>query len=428
MLVKTRVFKCAAMLIILVGSVTIFSLPVSSQATFDFNSETIFRIFERDTEEKEDALVMPVYEYLQFDFGKPEGDGFSFHFNGWGRLDAGDSGYFEDDPDGSLLYAFMEYAHPGLNFQTRLGRQKVVNGVTADSVDGVWLGATPIPWLGFSAYGGLPVALYEADDRKDDITYGARLFHRLAAYYEVGLSYKMITGDLGEDDERFAVDLLFSYPGWASVSGYSSQNLVTGGWGEHSYEVTFYINDFYLKPYYQRISYEDFFNSGTFSARPFRFLSDTGEILNLLGGEVTWQASGGLDIGARYNYYDYKIREENSNYFSGLINGSIGDALLGAEVGLMDGATPENSYLLTQAFFYWNRPFKVMTKAMFTGDIVYVLYDEEIFNKKSSLFASLGIGRRFWDDRVELRLSGDYSSDPFFDSDLRGMAKVILRR
>ncbi len=418
--------KRVPILFLLIGFLTLFPAPVSSQSAFDFRSETIVRIFER--EGLANKQVIPVYEYLQFDYGKPDGDGLSFHFNGWGRIDLDDSRYFEDDPDGSLLYAFMEYVHPVLNFQTRLGRQQITNVVTSDSVDGLWLSSTPIPWLGFSAYGGAPVALQSAEDRNNDITYGARMFHRLAAYYELGLAYKMVTGDLGDDDERLGADLFFSYPGWASLTGYSSQNLVTGGWGEHFYEATFYLDDFYLKPFYQYISYEDFFNSGTISARPFRFLSDTGETLNLIGGEVTWQASGGLELGARYSNYDYKIRQERSNYFGGLLNHSAGDTLFGGEIGIMDGDTAENSYLLTRAFFYWNRPFNLMNNSMFTGDIVYVLYEEEIFNKKSSLFASLGWGRHFLDDKLELKLSGDYSVDPFFDSDLRGMVTVILRR
>jgi hypothetical protein len=417
----------ALVLLVLVG-LGLFPAFVFSQPSFDFRSETIFRVFERDTEQVSSGQVIPVYEYLQFDYGKPEGDGVSFHFNGWGRLDFADSGYFEDDLDGALLYAFMEYVHPALNFETRLGRQQISNIVTTNSVDGLWLSATPIPWFGFSAFGGAPVATRSADDRSSDITYGARMFNRVAAQYEIGLAYKMVTGDMGEDDERLATDLFFNLPGGAILTGYSSQNLITDGWGEHSYAVTFYLDHLDIKPFYQYISYEDFFNSGSFSARPFRFLADTGETMRLIGGDITWQASSHLDISARYSNYDYQIRQERSNYIAGLLNYNTGDALFGGEIGLMDGDTAENSYLLTRAFFYWNQPFKMMNKSMFTGDIVYVLYEEEIFSKKSSLFASLGWGRRFLDDRLELKLSGDYSVDPFFDSDLRGMVTVILRR
>ena len=85
----------------------------------------------------------------------------------------------------------------------------------------------------------------------------------------------------------------------------------------------------------------------------------------------------------------------------------------------MDGDTPENSYLLTRAYFYWDQSSGWLRNGFFTGDVVYVAYDQDIFNKDYSFFSSLGIGRRFFADRLEMRLSGDYSSDPFFDSDLR---------
>ena len=207
--------------------------------TFSLLSETIIRGFERDTAEKSDVRVLPVYEYLQLDYGRSEGDGFSFHFNGWGRKDLGDGDYFTDDPEAALLYAFAEYVDPDANFQARLGRQAVFSGVVSDSLDGIWLTAKPASWIGFSAFGGLPVALDSAAGRSGDVTYGGRVFHRLDARYEIGVSYKTVAGDQGEDEERLGGDLFFYFPGNVVLSGFSSYNLVTEGWVEHSYEFTF---------------------------------------------------------------------------------------------------------------------------------------------------------------------------------------------
>ena len=38
-----------------------------------------------------------------------------------------------------------------------------------------------------------------------------------------------------------------------------------------------------------------------------------------------------------------------------------------------------------------------------------------------------GAGQRFLKDRLELKLSGDYSADPNFDSDVRGMLVMNYR-
>ena len=394
--------------------------------TLSLVSETIIRGFERDTVDKNDVRVLPVYQYLQLDYGRPEGDSFSFHFNGWGRTDLGDGDFFAEDPESALLYAFMEYVHPDANFQTRLGRQTVFNGLISDSVDGIWLAAKPAPWIGFSAYGGLPVALKSTEGRSGDLTYGGRVFHGSDAHYEIGVSYKTVSGDQGEDEERLGGDIFLYFPGNVLLSGFSTYNLVTRGWAEHAYELSFNLSDLYIKPVYQHFNYDDFFTPGSISSQPFRFLAQTGETLSLTGGELTWRRYGGLNLGAKYNHYRYTLRQESANYVAGLLDCPFGAVQTGAEIGRMDGDTPENSYLLTRAYFYWDRSSGVLRNGFFTGDVVYVAYDQDIFGKSYSFFSSLGLGRRFFEDRLEMRLSGDYSSDPFFDSDLRLMLTALI--
>lgn len=85
--INSNPFKNLTILLLLFGCFILYSVPVSGQSSFDFRSETIFSIFERDTEKQSDSLIMPIYEYLQFDFGNLEGDGLSLHFNGWGWID-----------------------------------------------------------------------------------------------------------------------------------------------------------------------------------------------------------------------------------------------------------------------------------------------------------------------------------------------------
>ena len=90
----------------------------------------------------------------------------------------------------------------------------------------------------------------------------------------------------------------------------------------------------------------------------------------------------------------------------------------------MNGDTDETRYLLTRAFFYWNMPSILSRLGFITGDAMYVHYDEEIFGQNYSLWLSLGGGMRFFDDALEVKLSGDWSNDPFFDSDIRGLLKI----
>ena len=48
-------------------------LPAYSfSAEISIKSDTIFRLFERDTDSEDDATVLPGYEYLQVDAGELE--------------------------------------------------------------------------------------------------------------------------------------------------------------------------------------------------------------------------------------------------------------------------------------------------------------------------------------------------------------------
>jgi hypothetical protein len=81
--------------------------------------------------------------------------------------------------------------------------------------------------------------------------------------------------------------------------------------------------------------------------------------------------------------------------------------------------------LLTRAYFYWDGITKLLREGFLTGDVVYVYYDKAIFGKDRSLFVSLGAGGTIFTDALKLKISGDYSDDPFFDKDIRGMLVII---
>ena len=91
----------------------------------------------------------------------------------------------------------------------------------------------------------------------------------------------------------------------------------------------------------------------------------------------------------------------------------------------MDGQTQEIRYLLTRAYFFLDSPFNFIQTGFLTGDVVYVGYDEEIFGKDRSVFLSLGTGFNIYRDALQLKISGDYSDDPYFDSDIRGMLVLL---
>ena len=67
-----------------------------------------------------------------------------------------------------------------------------------------------------------------------------------------------------------------------------------------------------------------------------------------------------------------------------------------------------------------------MPFSFLSADLVYTLYDEAIYGEDSSVFVSLGCG---WNlaESLALKASADYSMDPYFDEDLRGLVSLSYR-
>ena len=395
--------------------------------SLQMTSETILRIFERDTAEKSNLLVVPIYQYLALDYGSSQVEGFSAHFQGWGRYDAGDGNFFEENPDGALLHAYLQYADPEKGYNLKLGRHQIFKGNTNESIDGFWGETFLSPYFTVSAYGGLPVGLEDVKGRDSDLIYGGRVSNLLGGRYEIGGSYKWIKNAGATVEESLGIDLFAVLTGNTRFSGYSTYNAVTKGWAEHSYELRISVGEAYFRPFYERFSYSDYFIDDQLSSNIFGFLRDTGEIMSVIGTDLDWRSLGPLNLGAAIKYYDYDIRPDNALYTAATVTAYIvATTEVGGEIGYMNGNTPETRYLLSRAYYYWEQPFDWLENGFLSGDVVYVLYDEKIFGKDRSIFVSLGGGFNLYKDALQLKISGDYSDDPYFDTDIRGQLVLLF--
>ena len=101
-----------------------------------------------------------------------------------------------------------------------------------------------------------------------------------------------------------------------------------------------------------------------------------------------------------------------------------GDGLTqyGGEIGHTSANdTADNDYTLVRLFGYCDAMAGQFWLDFVSADLLMTFYDQDIYNEDSSVFVSLGTGKRFLNDALSVTLSGDYSQDPYFDDDLRGM-------
>ena len=120
--------------------VSILIYPVfASERELSISSETMLRFFEREKEGREKIKAIPAYEYLEIDYGTSGLTGFSFHADGWGRVDSGDRSFYEDDVDGYIMNGYIQYFNSSNGLDIKLGRQHIYSGVVNSSIDGFGL-------------------------------------------------------------------------------------------------------------------------------------------------------------------------------------------------------------------------------------------------------------------------------------------------
>jgi hypothetical protein len=396
-------------------------------AEIDIRSDTLLRGLERRTDSGEDRLLLPVYEYLGVDVGDDEHGGLSFHLYGWGRKDLAGNDYFQDDPEGELLYGYFRYQKPYHPFNISVGRQHIFAGVVNQSVDGLQLATGIGPNLSASFFGGWPVDYYDQDNGSADATYGARLAHHISTHYELGLSYQKTDADGEQAEEKAGADMILNVGSWLTLSGLSSYNIDSEDWREHRYNAQLTINHLVIEPSYEYFSYQDFFGKGSERNSIFHFLQDSEEVLVISGTDVVWQGLGLVEVGVRGRQYDYDIRNERATYMAGLLTvNTTRGSQIGVEVGRMDGQTSDNIYNLYRGFFYWQKPFRMESRGFISGDALYIAYEAPVYGEDKSIQYTLSAGRQFFNNKMETKLSGIFSQDPYFENDVGGVMTLQI--
>jgi hypothetical protein len=412
-----KVFSCLA-----VGCLLTPSLVGAGQ--LEVTSESSLGYYERDTSAEKGLTVIPFYEYLSVDYDT-DVEGLSFHGYGWGMLSLGDRYYFPEETGGEFMYGYLEYTLAESNTNLKLGRQHMFSGVANESLDGLSIRTDLGANFDVSLYGGSPVAMEPEDGRGGDFIVGGRVSNYISGLYELGLSYKRIRNDSIDDDEMFGVDVSLNLPHSIGFNGFSTLNMMTDSWAEHSYELQIQAADFQIRPFLQRFQYDDYFSTNKNSANPFRLLATTGEELTIIGTEVDWFGAESYEVNLKAKNIEYDLRRGSSKYWSGMVIRHLEDlGQVGIEFGEMFGDTSDTDYLLGRAFVYWTGLPESIPVEFISGDLVFVHYQENIYGQSNSTFISLGAGETFLDEALEVKVSLDYSKDPYFDSDIRSMLVV----
>jgi hypothetical protein len=403
-----------------------------------FQSDTIIQSFESTLKgvdgsvNKDSVNVLPVYEYLRLDAGQLTDYGISYHMYGWGRADLDNNGYFGDQTAGELLYGYVEYKQQANRFDAKLGRQHIFEGVSNVDVDGVRVGGDLGDYFSLSLYGGQPVVYNSVNGGVGDSIFGGRLANRLNGRYELGVSYKTVDNDSDLAEQKVGVDLSLDLPANMSLYTNSAYNLITEGWGEQTYELRIPIANVLLKPNYVHFSYLDYFGIGDIHAanpkvaiNPFQNLAKLGDELTASGLDALWKINDQWTVGGKAKFYDYK-ESDQAQTFSALATWKGANKLeLGGELGRTNSDDEGvNEYTLVRLYGIQDALADRYWIDFVSSDLLVAFYDKDIYGQDKSVTVSLGGGKRFIKDSLSIKVSADYSKDPYYDHDLRGMVTM----
>ncbi len=398
-------------------SILLLCMPAASwAASLSGDSSTYLQ----SREAADNSKILGGYEYLDFAVQDLGNDTISFHTGGWLRDDFQTEEY-GTKTNSDLQYSYLSFKSKTDNMVVNLGRVMVFEGVAAERVDGLYARTDLKAGFGVSAFGGTPVET-NINMPGDNVIYGGRLSQG-GDSYKIGISALKEEKDSQDYRKEEGIDIWAHAMDKVDITGRSSYNDITKGWMEHTYVLM-------LGPFANMrfdttaswINYDDYFFRATTSALSVingQILD--GEKVRILGESASYQATDNVSIVADYKNFDYSI-EGAANYYGGLVKYSDQDSG-GAGLGYhrMNGATDKVRYNEYRVYGY-----KKLGKFDFTADLLDVVYDAPIFGVKDSYSGSLAAQ---YDLAEAWKLGADveYSHNPDFNKDVRGMVKLLYR-
>ncbi len=399
-------------------SILLLCMPAASwAASLSGDSSTYLQ----SREAADNSKILGGYEYLDFAVQDLGNDTISFHTGGWLRDDFQTEEY-GTKTNSDLQYSYLSFKSKTDNTVVNLGRVMVFEGVAAERVDGLYARTDLKAGFGVSAFGGTPVET-NINMPGDNVIYGGRLSQG-GDSYKIGISALKEEKDSQDYRKEEGIDIWAHAMDKVDITGRSSYNDITKGWMEHTYVLMLGpFSNLRFDTTASWINYDDYFFRATTSALSVingQILD--GEKVRILGESASYRATDNVSIIADYKNFDYTI-EGAANYYGGLLKYSADEGSGGAGLGYhrMSGATDKVRYNEYRVYGY-----KKLGKFDLTADLLDVVYDAPIFGVKDSYSGSLAAQ---YDLAEAWKLGADveYSQNPDFNKDVRGMVKLLYR-
>jgi len=408
--------------VVLAASSLLLAKPLmAAEYSISGQSDTILRMGTSIN----DKDIYPLYEYLRLSVASTEKNGSttSLHIGGWGRVDLGDKSSRDRYTDADLQYGYLSFQGARNNLVINAGRQFVNEGVAAQRLDGLYVRNDFAAGFAAAAYIGSPVVT-EPNLKADDFIFGGRITQSNNKYYTLGISALKSYANSDDYREEEGIDLWVRPIKQVDLTGRSTYNSITNGWMENAYTVSYApLDNLRLYADLSNINYKDYFYKVTTSALVFNPLTngiDPNEKVLALGAGGSYVLFKNITLAADYKHYDYDIAGK-ANYFGGNVSYSVPESYkAGLSIHRMDGMTDKLRY--TEYRMYAS---KKLGKAELTLDLMDLHYDDTVnMNGESNAVTVVAGGSYQFNKNLQLGASVDYSHNPFFDDEVKGLVKL----
>lgn len=404
-----------------------------SAAEISVDSNTFFRIEQRDLTGADKQNINTATQFIGFDAGKLADGNLSLHLYGWGRADFGDESYNSDKTDGGFTYGYLRYRFDAANADVRAGRFFVREGIVNEQVDGINF-RTDLPLgFGISMFGGATVhnddLSRESSDGKGDYLYGGRFNYRYKGMLDLGISAvyedeaKTLLHHANGNHRLVGGDIWLTPLKWLEVIGHSSYNTETSDFAEHSYLLNLVpTRQLTVSTEFSQNKDRSYFYSWAMISGADISPDDTS---TTIGTTVAYALNKSVEISGDYKHYDREAGSANRyggnlklKFMDNAVRTGIGYHYLNAGEAFAIGNNPSASY--HEARVYAMRDTKTYFAAV---DLLGYFFKDEIYDENQAVEAKLSLGYHI---TPNLALSGDLSfgKNPEFTEETKGLIRL----
>ena len=271
-----------------------------------------------------------------------------------------------------------------------------------------------------SMFGGQPANIYNAGEQIAASTYGGHLTN-FSRWHRFSLSYQKFESST-KAEEVGGLNLKTQLPGGLTITGQSQYDMISAS--ERSRDLRLSLARRWISPLLR------LFGSNTDKQQSSRLaiVAGTYPDYSYLGTELSLPMTDELKLVLNVKDYDYIVDNNSSRYYSSRLHwNTAAKGHLGTETGHMQSYDSNNNYQLLRLYGHWTPRLNLSSFKYLSSEVTVINYPHREANANKSILMSFGCGIDLFDDRWQMRFSGNYNREVGQKQNFLGLMTLSYR-